>query len=73
MITLIDHVKNLSKHSNESEDVILQSILLNELIIDEDSLFSYFIETTPWETSLTLAWVDGDSNKIKEWIKQIMK
>ena len=73
MKTLIDHVENLSKYSTEPKDVILQSILLNDLIIDDDSLFSYFIETTPWGKSLTLAWVEGDSKKIKEWIKKAMK
>ena len=73
MKTLIDHVENLSKHSTEPKEVILQSILLNELIIDDDSLFSYFIETTPWEKSLTVAWIDGDSKKIKEWVKKAMQ
>ena len=72
MITLIEHVENLSKYTEDSKDIILQSILLNDLIIDDDSLFSYFIETTPWDKTLTIAWIDGDSNKIKEWIKQEM-
>lgn len=73
MITLIDHVKRLKKWTTDTEETILQSILLNKFIIDDDSLFCYYIETTPWEKSMTLTWVDGDGDKIKKWIEQIMK
>jgi len=73
MVTLLDHVENLSKYTNDTKDVILQSILYNKFIIDDDSLFAYFIDRLPWGTSLTITWIDGDSKKIKEWIKKIMQ
>jgi len=73
MKTLIDHVENLSKFTEDKPEVILQSILLNDLIIDEDTLLAYFIDRVPWETSVMVTWADGDSKKIIRWLRDICK
>ena len=70
MLTLIDHVDKLSKHTVDTKEVILQSILMNPFIIDEDTLMGYYISYDPWGISMTITWMNGDSNKIQEWIRR---
>jgi len=71
MVTLLDHVDNLSRHTTDTKKEILQSILRSPFIIDEDTLMGYYISYDPWGISITVAWMDGDGKKIKKWIEQV--
>ena len=73
MKTLIEHVENLSKHSDERPEIILWSILHNKRIIDDDSLLVYCIEHYPSGNEFNLMWGDGDGSKIEEWAERIAK
>ena len=73
MITLLEHVERLKKWTTDTEVEILQSVLLNKFIIDEDTLLCYFVEVSPWETTVMITWMDGDGDKLKQWINQVMK
>ena len=73
MLTIIDHVENLSKYTTDNKDQILQSILNNRYIIDDDSLLSYSIENNPWGNTMLIMWTDGDGKKIWKWIQDVSK
>ena len=73
MISLIEHVENISRFTVEPRTEILQVILANEFIIDDDSLFCYCIDKMPWGTTLTMLQVDGNGKKIEEWVKDIYR
>ena len=73
MITLIEHVESLSKHCDDRPDVILWSILRNHIVMDEDTLLAYSVETYPSGKELNVMWGDGNGNKLDEWANKIAK
>ena len=73
MITLLDHVENLSKYTTDKPEIILQSIIQNPLIMDDESLLSYFIECNSWGNDMMILQADGNGNSIWEWVKKISK
>jgi hypothetical protein len=73
MKTLIEHVENLSRFVPSTRTEILNVILVNDFIIDEDTLYCYCVDKMPWGTTLTVLYADGDGKKIEEWSRQIYK
>ena len=73
MITLIEHVENLSKYVPSPRTEILNAILINEFIIDDDTLYCYCVDKMPWGNTLTVLYADGNGKKIEEWSRQIYR
>jgi len=73
MKTLIEHVESLSKHCEDRPEIILWSILHNNMIIDDDSLLVYDVEIYPFGNELNVMWGDGDGRKIEEWVMKVAK
>lgn len=73
MKTLIEHVESLSKHCDDRPEVILWSILHNDMIIDDDSLLVYDVEIYPFGNELNVMWGDGDGRKIEGWVMKVAK
>ena len=71
MVTLLQHVENLSKHCEDSPDLILWSILNNDRKMDDDSLLVYAINATPFGNEIVLIWGSGNGDKLYEWTKEL--
>lgn len=73
MVSLIQHVENLKRFTEDTEEEIIISILHNNLVIDDNSLFSYSVEHNIFGTWMTVMWIDGDGKTIYKWIKETVK
>lgn len=74
MITLREHIQNLSKHVVYNEKEILQFLLTENIIVmDEDSLLGYWIYDTPDGKGIFAGWTDGNGDKIWKWVWDIAR
>lgn len=75
MITLDEHVENLSKYCTDckSKEVIKRQILMNPYIMDETSLMSYFVNENIDGNSLMILHADGDGTTIWKWMHEVAK
>lgn len=71
LITLLEHIDNLSKYVTDNKDETLQAILENNKIMDDDSLLVYFIETSSIGNTMMIMYTDGDGKKIWKWIQDV--
>lgn len=70
MKTLIQHIENLKRFTEDTEEEIMCSVLHNKLVMDDNSLFSYSIDYNIFGTWMTVMWIDGDGKTIYNWIKE---
>ncbi len=71
MVTLIEHVENLSRFTPETREHILQAILYNNIVMDDENMFCYSIARMPWGNEITILYADGDGEKMWEKFKQV--
>ena len=73
MVTLIQHVENLKRFTEDTEEEIITSILHNNLVMDDNSLFSYSVEKNIFGIWLNIMWIDGDGKTIYKWISEAQR
>lgn len=73
MITLVQHVENLKRFTEDTEEEIITSILHNRLVMNDSSLLSYSVDKNIFGTWITIMWIDGDGKEIYQWISDIQK
>lgn len=66
-------MENLKRFTEDTEEEILCSILHNNLVMDENSLFSFCIEDNIFGRWMTVMWIDGDGDTIHEWLYEQRK
>lgn len=73
MKTLIQHVENLKRFTEDTEEEIITSILHNNLVMDDNSLLSYSVDKNIFGTWLTIMWIDGDAKTLYKWVSDVQK
>lgn len=70
MTTLFQHVENLKRFTDDTEEEIMCSILHSNFVMDDNSLLSFSIEKNIFGTWMSGLWMDGDGHTIYRWIKE---
>lgn len=68
MTTLLQHIENLKRFTDDTEEEIITSILHNLYVIDDNSLFSFYLEDNDFGRWMTVMWIDGDGKTIHRWL-----
>lgn len=68
MVTFLQHVKNLTRFTDDTEEEIIISILHNLYMIDDNSLFSFCLEDNDFGRWMTVMWIDGNGDTIHRWL-----
>lgn len=74
MITLYEHIQNLSANTSHDKEYVLKSLLCDKMIkMDEDSLLGYSFEELPEGKIIFAGWTDGEGKKIWDWVENIAR